>query len=46
MKHNEDETDKACSAHRGKEECVWDFGRKARKKETTRWEDNIETDLR
>jgi hypothetical protein len=26
----------ACSTHRGEEECIEDFGRKSRRKETTR----------
>jgi hypothetical protein len=31
----------------GEDECMQDFGRKARKKETTyMWEDNITKDLR
>jgi hypothetical protein len=31
----EDKMDKACSTHGGKEECIQDFGGKARRKETT-----------
>jgi hypothetical protein len=27
---------RACSTKRGEEECIWDIGGKARKKETTR----------
>jgi hypothetical protein len=37
--------------HGGEEECIWDFGAKARSKESLgrprhRWEDNIKMDLK
>jgi hypothetical protein len=32
----EDKIGKACSTNGGAEECIWDFGGKARRKETTR----------
>jgi hypothetical protein len=32
----DDEMGRACSTHGGKEECIQDFGGKARMKETTR----------
>jgi hypothetical protein len=31
--------------HGAREKCIYDFGVKARRKETTRWEDNTEMDL-
>jgi hypothetical protein len=41
----------ACSTNGGEEECIWDIGGQARRKETTRktrrrWVDNIKMDLR
>jgi hypothetical protein len=35
----------ACSPNGGKEKCVYIIGGKARGKKTTRWVDNIKTDL-
>jgi hypothetical protein len=32
----EDETDRECSTHVGKEECIYEFGGKALRKQTTR----------
>jgi hypothetical protein len=36
---------RACSTYEVKA-CLWDFRGKARRKETTRWEDNIKVHLR
>jgi hypothetical protein len=43
--------DRACSTNGGKEECIYDTGGKARRKEPIgrpirRWVDNIKMDLR
>jgi predicted small integral membrane protein len=41
---------RACGTNGGDEECIWDIGGKARRKEIikskTRWVDNIKIDLR
>jgi hypothetical protein len=36
IKSGEDEMGRSCTTHGGEEECIHDFGGKARKKETTR----------
>jgi hypothetical protein len=37
---------RAFSSNGGEEECIQDIGGKARRKETTKWVDNIKMDLR